>query len=625
IVTDEYNQTETADIYYYTSKDHNNVLYAGFCWEIVRTTTTGGVKLIYNGVPDSSGTCTISSTYNGETGIVGDSPRLIDLRYEYWYGDSFDYDENTKVFTIKGTKYKGTYYGDSNKDNYLRKYTCKSNDENNACSTMYYISSVGTSDDMAFAAPYTIQNNVFHGNIAFSNFNSNRESLAFVGYMYNTTYISNQGTTPTSIFANDVTWNSTTKQYELSSDTSTSYDDTHHYSCNDENCSSVRFFYYRFGPGTNSLYYVILENGKNINDALYDMIGYVDPNSTNKQPNANLNKYDSAAKSIIDWWFEKYIQNQQDVTNNDYADYLEDVVYCNDRSVSDIAGWSPNSDITGRIDPRLYFNTYNYHVKSTLECPNITDQFSISNTYARLKYPVGLLTAPEANLMTDSFRGNRAQYWLGSPSQYGEMQAEGNTTGMYGGFYQGHVTNGNIGLRPVVSLKPGTEISNGDGTLGNPFVIGKPSENPNPNPNPNPENPDVYTVTYQYVGEVPETAPALSETNRDVSDPIEYAKDTQVDIKEDILVKGYKFNGWKVKEPSDLNVTNNSFNMPSSDVIFEGSFTKLDSYTVSYKINGEVPNGYQKPSDKEYYADELVSLDILQKGDVYKGYVFKGW
>ena len=37
-------------VHYYRGKiDNNNVSFAGFCWKMVRTTSTGGVKLIYNG------------------------------------------------------------------------------------------------------------------------------------------------------------------------------------------------------------------------------------------------------------------------------------------------------------------------------------------------------------------------------------------------------------------------------------------------------------------------------------------------------------------------------------------------------------------------------------------------
>jgi hypothetical protein len=50
-------------IYYYRGAvTDNNVLFAGFCWKIVRTTETGGVKLIYNGEPSSDGQCDNTGT-----------------------------------------------------------------------------------------------------------------------------------------------------------------------------------------------------------------------------------------------------------------------------------------------------------------------------------------------------------------------------------------------------------------------------------------------------------------------------------------------------------------------------------------------------------------------------------
>jgi len=46
------------DVYRYSSySDVNNVLFANYCWKIVRTTDTGGVKLLYNGVPAADGSC----------------------------------------------------------------------------------------------------------------------------------------------------------------------------------------------------------------------------------------------------------------------------------------------------------------------------------------------------------------------------------------------------------------------------------------------------------------------------------------------------------------------------------------------------------------------------------------
>lgn len=50
--------TGSETVYFYRGNvTNNNVKFAGFCWKIVRTTGTGGVKLSYNGEPTSSGDC----------------------------------------------------------------------------------------------------------------------------------------------------------------------------------------------------------------------------------------------------------------------------------------------------------------------------------------------------------------------------------------------------------------------------------------------------------------------------------------------------------------------------------------------------------------------------------------
>lgn len=51
-------QNDTYPIVYYRGNvNTNNVIYNDFCWLIVRTTETGGVKLVYNGEVNSDGSC----------------------------------------------------------------------------------------------------------------------------------------------------------------------------------------------------------------------------------------------------------------------------------------------------------------------------------------------------------------------------------------------------------------------------------------------------------------------------------------------------------------------------------------------------------------------------------------
>ncbi len=87
-------------VYYYRGNVNNRVIFANFCWKIVRTTETKGVKLIYDGVP-SNGQCnnTDSDTAIGKFKFNESSS---DAKYVgYMYGDSIDDTANTNDSTIK--------------------------------------------------------------------------------------------------------------------------------------------------------------------------------------------------------------------------------------------------------------------------------------------------------------------------------------------------------------------------------------------------------------------------------------------------------------------------------------------------------------------------------------------
>ena len=89
-------------VYYYRGNVDNRVIFANFCWRIVRTTETGGVKLIYDGVP-SNGQC----NNTGSNSTIGDSA-FNSGRYNakyvgYMYGSNIDDETYTDESTIKKT------------------------------------------------------------------------------------------------------------------------------------------------------------------------------------------------------------------------------------------------------------------------------------------------------------------------------------------------------------------------------------------------------------------------------------------------------------------------------------------------------------------------------------------
>jgi len=136
----------------YASKEGtaNNAVFGGSCWKIIRTTSTGGVKMIYNG-PYSSGKCGQSNLgrleYNpNSSSALGDASYMYGKRYVY---DSKSLKNSKALFGDTVTYSNGTYklagdtvmYDDANasalKDEVGKQYTCFN--ESGECSEVYYV------------------------------------------------------------------------------------------------------------------------------------------------------------------------------------------------------------------------------------------------------------------------------------------------------------------------------------------------------------------------------------------------------------------------------------------------------------------------------------------------------
>ena len=89
-------------VYYYRGNVDNHILFANYCWRIVRTTETGGVKLIYDGVP-SNGQCNNTGS-NSTIGSSAFNSSRDNAKYVgYMYGSSIDDTTYTDDSTIKAT------------------------------------------------------------------------------------------------------------------------------------------------------------------------------------------------------------------------------------------------------------------------------------------------------------------------------------------------------------------------------------------------------------------------------------------------------------------------------------------------------------------------------------------
>jgi hypothetical protein len=174
---------------------------------------------------------------------------------------------------------------------------------------------------------------------------------------------------------------------------------------------------------------------------------------------SDVNTTNSMIKGNIDTWY-------RDNLYTNYDSYIDDTVYCNDRTITSFGGWNPNGGST--TSGELKFKEYT--VSSDLSCINTTDKFSQANTSAQLTYKVGLMSSPEMNLLNNNNARKAApSYWLSSPHSFYDNAARGRLVNAAGSFSSYNVVGD--GLRPAISLIAGLEYSQGDGSMANPYVV----------------------------------------------------------------------------------------------------------------------------------------------------------
>ena len=358
-------ENELYPVHYYRGDvDNNHVKFAGFCWKIVRTTSTGGVKLIYDGLPDSYGYC-----------------------------------NNTGTDAQIGT----------------------------------------------------------------STFNLNNTSLADVGYMYGTRYVyssKKESDLENVVYGNDITWDGdsytlvdTMQGSDWSDDKTNIVENGYRYTClsAENRCNTV---YYIYHTNSSTVYYITLQDGKNVDDALDEMF---------------TNTNDSTVKQTIDSWYAANMTG--------YTQYLEDTVWCNNRSIYQKNGW--DKDYQGT--KYLYFGTYGNISRKlpNLSCPSVNDSFTVDrkNGNGMLTYPVSLLTADEVTLAGHTRLSNRTSYlftgerWYTlSPYYFTSVSAMNYGINLGGNLYLESLIVSH-GIRPAISLSSNVFVDGGNGTGENPYTV----------------------------------------------------------------------------------------------------------------------------------------------------------
>lgn len=432
-------------VYYYTGQaDNNHVLFANYCWKIIRTTDTGGVKLVYDGLP-KNGVCNntgidsqVNETYvqfNSKDGSAANLGYMYNTRYTSSY---ITMSNRTKT-VASSTVYISQEYTKNTSGNYsltdpitVTPEEWKSNHENYVG---YYACSTPTSSTCSEIRK------IVH-----------TEEEA---YFYNIIYLYGKSA--------EYVYDETTQKYVYKlvdpieiTDLRNNMDQLNdrHFTCGtrSDTCASVKYIHHaRNTTGIIQVNHITLTNGKTIEEAINEMLHAEDVNTT-----------DSTIKTYVENW---YAENMID-----YSNFIEDTVYCNDRRIAQPNGWDVNGDPTGLF--LFYSNMYR-----DLTCENKNDRFTVSEEIGngKLKYPVGLLTATEVDMVGYDILGTDNYYWTMSPSLFSNSSSYIYTMSSEKELVLDNLAvpykNIPLGVRPVISLKSGIGYISGNGTATNPYVV----------------------------------------------------------------------------------------------------------------------------------------------------------
>ena len=299
-----------------------------------------------------------------------------------------------------------------------------------------------------------------------SQYNGKYWDPTYVGYKYNEKFSLHEsnGTTGYNWFTNTqkynygtgYTFDESTKKFTLTGDIQQlTWQDNHDeivknnlYSCLNTSCNVV----YKVTGYSN-------ETAMIVQPISYSSDSYAD---------AVTNTTNSSIKTTLDTWYKNNMTA--------YTSYLADTTFCNDRSVTGGSGYLTTPTTTygayGRLASRR---------APSLKCVQNNDKFTLTNESAKLDYPVSLITADEASMAGGVVGVANSNYYLYN-GQYTWMLSPSTFTSNYslayvwcvlpsGGLNSWKYVAGSIGARPVINLKADTQITKGDGTVLNPFVV----------------------------------------------------------------------------------------------------------------------------------------------------------
>ena len=299
-----------------------------------------------------------------------------------------------------------------------------------------------------------------------SSFNEKYWDPAYVGYKYNEKFSLHKNNTKTNYdwftntqkynFGTGYTFDESTKKFTLTGTIKQltwkdNYDEIvsdNLYSCLNTECNVI-YKITGYQSNTRMVVQPISYSSDSYNDAV--------TNTTN-----------STIKNTLDVWYKNNLVN--------YTSYLADETFCDDRSISSGSGYltSPATYY------RTFYSLYNNR-KPSLKCAQDNDKFKVSNASAKLDYPVALITADEASMAGSVLNTTNNNYYLYN-GQYFWTLSSSTFISTYsiasawcvlssGGLNDWHNVTIPYGIRPVINLRSDVQITKGDGTALNPYVV----------------------------------------------------------------------------------------------------------------------------------------------------------
>ena len=195
--------------------------------------------------------------------------------------------------------------------------------------------------------------------------------------------------------------------------------------------------------------------------------------SSDSYEDAIINDTNSIMKNILDTWYKNNLIN--------YASYLADETFCNDRSIINGTGYLLNS----RTDYGGYYRLQDSKTP-ILKCMQDSDKFKLSNENAKLDYPIALITADEVALAggrgyymgayspnSSYYLYNGQIYWTMTPSYFYNGTSNSRVWDILenGSLSSWRSVDFSSGVRPVINLRSDVQITKGDGTALNPYVV----------------------------------------------------------------------------------------------------------------------------------------------------------